>query len=355
MNGAKSAKMTNKLHWTIIIEPEVATEYAGTKLGDYFTNPEVRVATELKSREIFHDLFDYGTPDMNSIGSPPLFYTCASVLGAEIIFPEDSSPMIKDRVIKDLQDIKNLKRVNIDDIASSGYVPYLINDYEYLKTKMAETGIVPTFSLPGQSPLGTAILLRGIDIFTDIVDHPLAIKDLLEVVTETAIQIIRFEERFTGKKRDSLGMDDDYGGLVSPEIYEEFNLPYMQKIYDEFGKKARFLHSETLGKEHLRFLRRIGITNYDAWPTRNLTVKDVKTELPGIFFTWNIETTRDLFSDTPKQVKSKFRQAVVDGAPGVVLDLCARNVSKKIIGAFIDAGRELNCGNYPALQGELIY
>ena len=333
----------NKFSWFVIIEAEVATEYAGTKLGEYFTNPEVRVATELKSRRIFYELFNYGTPELCSIGSPPLFYTCASVLGARIIFPKDSSPMIENRVIQDIRDIKNLRSMEIDDIASSGYVPYLINDYKYLKAKMAETGIVPTFNIHSQSPLGTAILLRGTDIFTDIMYHPTEIKDLLEIITETAIQIIRFEEQFTGKKRDSFGMDDDFGGLVSPEVYAEFNFPYMKKMYEQFGKKERFLHSETLGRDHLKFLRQLEITDYDAWVYHNLSVQDIRAELPGILFTWNIETTKDLFSDTPEQIKSKFKQAIAEGAPGMVLNLCARGIPKEKIKTFINVARELNC------------
>ena len=332
----------NKFGWSITIEPEVTTEYAGTKLGEYFTNPEVRVATELKSRRIFYELFGYGTPEIKSIDSPPLFYTCASVLGARIVFPEDSSPMIENRVIQDIRDIKNLRSVEIDDVASSGYIPYLINDYEYLKAKTAETGVVPIFGLVSQSPLGTAILLRGTDIFTDIVYHPSEIKDLLEIITETAIQIIRFEEQFTGKKRTSFGMDDDFGGLVSPEIYGEFNFPYMKRMYEQFGREVRGLHSETLGRGHLKFLRQLGITNYDAWVYHNLSVKDVLAELPGNPFVWNIETTRDLFSDTPEQIKSKFKQAVADGAPGIVLNLCARGVPRETIRAFIDVAREVD-------------
>ena len=330
----------NGIRWAIAVEPEVATEYAGTKLKDYFTDPDVMVETELRSKKLFYDLYDYGFPEVKSLSLSCLFYTCASVLGARIIFPEDDSPQIEGRVINELNDIKKLQIVK--DIESAGYIPDLIQKYEYLKKKSAITGITPIFSLSSQSPLGTAIVLRGTEIFVDIVTNPEVIKDLLEVITETAIKILKFQEKFTGEKKESVGMDDDYGGLVSPVIYEEFNFPYMKRIYDEFGKKDRSIHSETLGKGHLRFLRQLGITNYDAWPYHNLTVKDIVKELPDISFTWNCVTTKDLFSHTPEQIKDKFQQAAADGATGMNLNLCARGVPRENIKAFIEIAREFS-------------
>ena len=331
--------MKKTIQWGIGVEPEVSTEYAGTKLGDYYTNPDVLVETEVKGRKKFYDLYGYGSPELTSVGVSHLFYVCATVLGAELIFPEDHSPQIEGRVINDLEDIKKLQVPK--DIGTAGLIPHVIQRYEYLKKKSDITGITPVFGLANQSPLGTAVVLRGTNLFYDIVTNPNEVKALLEIITETAISIIRFQEEFTGEKVESIGMDDDYGGLVSPEIYEEFNFPYMKRIYDEFGKKSRSIHSETLAKGHLKFLRKLGITNYDAWSYHNLSVEDVKEELKDIFFTWNCETTKDILSDTPSQIKEKFRQAVASGAPGMTLDLCARGVPRENIKAFVEIAREI--------------
>jgi len=330
--------MGNAIQWDIGVEPEVTTEYAGTKLGEYYTNPDVRVETEVKARKKFYELYGYGSPEVTFVGVSGLFYTCATVLGAKLFFPEDTSPQVQGRVINDLSDIKKLKIPK--DFASAGLIPHVIEGYEYLKKKSDITGITPCFGLAKQSPLGTATVLRGTEIFYDVVTNPDEMKALLEIVTETAIRIIRFEEEFTGKKFESMGMDDDYGGLFSPDIYEEFNFPYMKRVYDEFGKNSRSVHTETLAKGHLKFLRRLGITSYDAWPYNNLTVEDVKEELPDIYFSWNF-TTKEILSDTPSQIKEKFGQYVAAGAPGMVLDLCARGVPGENIMAFIEVAREI--------------
>ena len=331
--------MRQPVEWSVNIEPEVTTEYAGTTLGAYYTDPDVMVETEVRGRRKFYDVYGYGSPEVTSVEASHLFYACATVLGAKLVFPEDTSPQIEGRAISTLEDIKKLKIP--EDIGACGLVPHVIQRYEYLKRKSEVTGITPVFGLSNQSPLGTAIVLRGTDLFYDIVTDPDEVKALLEIVTETALRIIRFQEEFTGTKVESVGMDDDYGGLVSPEIYEEFNFPYMKRIYEEFGKESRSIHTETLSKGHLKFLRRLGITNYDAWPYHDLSVEDVVEELPDLFFTWNCETTEDILSDTPTQIKGKFREAVGAGAPGMTLDLCARGVPEENIRAFIEAAREI--------------
>ncbi len=332
--------MNSTVRWFVSTEPEVATEYAGTRLRDYFTDPDVAVATEVGVRKRFLDLYGYGLPGIESLAVFPVFYTVACILGAKLVFPEDSSPEIAGRVISDLRDIGRLRIP--EDIGGAGYVPELVRQYEHLERKSAITGIRPVFKLRNQSPLGTAVVLRGTDLFGDMVTNPSEVKALLEIITETAVRVVRFQRQFTGKKPDEIGMDDDYGGLVSPRIYEEFNYPYIKRIYDEAGTQRRHLHSETFGRGHLPYVCRLGITDYDAWPYHDLTVEDVKEELPDTFFTWNIETTKDLFVDRPDRIKAKFRHAVAAGAPGLPLYICARGVPQANVKAFIEAGQELD-------------
>ena len=330
--------MGRSVAWHLVIEPEIATEYAGTRLSDYFGNPNIMVETEVKARREFYRVFGYGSPELESIGVNPYNYTVACILGAQMIIPEDASPQIKGRVIGQLKDIGKLTVP--EDIGAAGYVPKIIQNYEYLEGRSEINGITPVFALHNQSPLGTATILRGTEIFADVIEEPGAIKDLLEIITETALRVIRFQEKYTGRQLDRIDMDDDYGGLFSPELYEELNLPYMKRIYHVHEVRQRGIHTETLAEEHLQFLRRVGITDYDAWPYHGLTAKTVRATLPEIDFGWNIETAKDLYADTPAEIQKKYREAVQDGAPRMVLNLCARGVPRENIRAFIDAAGE---------------
>ena len=57
-----------KTKWEVVVEPETATEYAGTTLGDYFTDPDVMVAKTLA--HIDQKRADLGLPeyDPNKFG-----------------------------------------------------------------------------------------------------------------------------------------------------------------------------------------------------------------------------------------------------------------------------------------------
>jgi uroporphyrinogen-III decarboxylase len=330
--------MPSRIPWGLLVEPELKTELAGTKLGAYYTDPEVLLTTNRISARQMHESYGWGSPELKVISVTEIAYHCASALGAHVSFPEDASPQIRGRLIGDLGDIQKL-RVPAD-IATVGYFPHLIERYEYVRKRSLATGVEPRFGLPAQSPLGTAVLLRGTELFTDLIVHPGEVKALLELITETAIRVLRFQEDFTGQPLDGVGMDDDYGGLFSPTMHEEFNFPYMKRIYDAFETESRWLHTESFARGHLRFVRELGITSYDAWPYRGLTVEDVKAELPDIYFSWNIETAKDLFADAPARIKEKYRHAVAVGAPAMALDLCARSIPPENIKAFVEVARE---------------
>ncbi len=193
--------------------------------------------------------------------------------------------------------------------------------------------------MANQSPLGTATVLRGTDLFADIIEEPTAVKDLLEIIAETAMKVIEFQEQFTGQTLTAIGMDDDYGGLYHPDLYEEFNFPYMKRIFTVHDFKEKSLHTETFGKDHVKYIDRLEITNYDAWPYHGMTIEDVLAELPNTFFTWNIATVKDLYTFTPKSIREEYARLVEIGAPGIVMNLCARRVPKENIRAFVDVAR----------------
>ena len=331
-------RVDRHVKWHLVIEHEIVTEYAGTRLRDYYTDPDVYLHTELTARKEFNSLYGYGTEEISEIGINPFFYTVAAALGAKLVFPEDASAQIAGRAIQDISDIGKLRVP--DDIGASGYIPDIIRNYYYLLEKSPITGVRPVFSLANQSPLGTATVLRGTELFSDIVHEPSAVKELLEIVTETALKVIAFEEEFTGAPPSMLGMDDDYGGLYSPELYEEFNYPYMKRLYDLAGCDDRKLHTETFSRGHLQFIKKLGITDYDAWPYGGLTAEDVLEELPGTFFTWNIATVKDLYTLSPQDVQREYARLVGLGVPGIVMNLCARRVPKDTIKAFVDVARK---------------
>jgi len=323
--------MKKKIPWYIAFPEEVMTEYCKVKLGDYYTNPEMMLNVQLKSKEIFHQL--YGLPKR---GISPTYssYVEASQFGVEVLFPEDNMPMVKSPVMKEAKEVYKLKILNP---YKEGLMAKAIKTYYFMKRKVGDK--IPVGLGGTEGPVTTAVIVRGQDFFTDILLHPREAKKLLELVTEASLLLREVKEKVTGEKIESTGIADDFSGLLSPIQYEEFVVPYHKRIYETYGKKGRGLHSELLHKEHLKFLTLLAITHYDPGTDQYLTVKDIIKEIPKIPFSFNLKGPSDMLLGNPETIREKYRKPVADGAPEMMTELC-RGVPKENILAFIKVAKE---------------
>jgi hypothetical protein len=119
-----------------------------------------------------------------------------------------------------------------------------------------------------QSPFTTVEQLLGSETFFLMpYDHPRRLHALMDLVTDFAIEFFQAQMAAAGPtccpgiwptiwfpKCAGIQMSDDNLVNVSPAVYEEFVLPYNNRIADAFG--GLFLHSCTIREEHLANIRR---------------------------------------------------------------------------------------------------
>ncbi len=321
--------------WSLGVNEEVMTEYTGVKLGDYYQNPALMLDVQLKARAILCTSYGY---DMSQESVAPTFtaYVPATTLGLRLVFPEDEVPMPAGPALKSLGDIKRL--VIADDLTTVGLMPRVIEAYLYMRDHLdADMPLgIPCTELQG--PFTTAVLLRGSAFFTDLYDNPALAHRLLAIITANDIRLIETIDHIVGRKRDFLHICDDFSGLLSPPMYEEFVLPYYDKLFTALGVTKRVLHSELLKHEHLPLLSLVGITRYDAGTNQYLSITDLKETL-DFPFRLQFKTSADLLLSTPADIKRKYRQMVEEGAMEMGVELCRRIPPENII-AFIEVARE---------------
>lgn len=317
--------------WRIYVPAEVITEYAGVKLREYYTNPEIMLRSQLKVRDIFNKI--YGLPDAVTVSPDYGSYVEASMLGLKIIFPEDGVPWPEGPILKSIKDVNKLKILNP---YKEGLMSRAIQTYYYMKEKVGKRINIELGGTEG--PITTAVLLRGQEFFVDLYLYPKKVHKLLEIVTEVSLMLREVIEKVTGEPIRSTGIADDYSGMLSPDQYIEFAFPYQKEIYNVFGKEERIFHCELLRKEHLKFLSQLGVTFYDPGGDQYLTIKDIKEEI-DIPFSWNIKAFHTLLYGTPESIKREYRQAVADGAPWIVTEL-VRKIPPENIRAFIEVAKE---------------
>lgn len=109
-------------------------------------------------------------------------------------------------------------------------------------------GYIPPRVPDMQGPLNTASMLwRQEDFILAMYDHPAEVHHLLSVVTDYMISVYRhFLDTYKDTRAVSwpfiymphelgVGMTEDLTGLLSPDLYREFGLPYVNRVSRAFG------------------------------------------------------------------------------------------------------------------------
>jgi uroporphyrinogen decarboxylase len=320
----------NRIAWHIAVPPEVTTEYAGTEMGAYYTDWEVMLRTQSVARQIFKEKFGI------EIGGERIdvpAYLGVGAFGAEIVYPEDDMPQVRGVLLRRAEDVTQLR------MPESFYdTPAARPAWEMYQTMLARGRRLP-LGTGIEGPVTSAKLLRGEEFFLDLYDHPRAAHRLLDLMTESFLAFVRENRRRQGlpETATSAGIADDFAGLISPEMWPEFVVPYYRRIYE--GATSRSHHSELLRPGHLKHLLDLGVTSFDPGQDQYLTIQAIREAAPGLRFTWNLFTVRDMKEGTPDSIKRIYRQAVHHGATAIMAELC-RGTPEQNIHAFIEVAKE---------------
>lgn len=322
-----------KISWNIGVGPEVTTEYAGTTLRAYYRDAEAKLYTQRMARERFRAM--YGVCPIGFSADPPA-YVGVAALGATLVYPEDHMPMVQGYLIHDPDQVED---VHIPEhyLEHPAMVPFV----EIHRIMQEALGAEVPLGGGWEGPITSAKLLRGEAFFTDLYLRPEAAHRLLQIVTDSIIAFEREVRRFRDARLDGgIGLCDDFAGLISPEMFPEFVLPYWRQIYDAFGERPRSLHTELLRRDHLPLFSDLGLTHLNLGEDQYLTVRDV-VESTDIPFSWNIRTVDHMLQGTPETIRRAYLQAVEEGAPAMTVDLCARGIPPANIQAYVEVAREM--------------
>jgi|GEM_PF-2583306 len=146
-------------------------------------------------------------------------------------------------------EISDLKMPTLSD----GLMGKVLDGIEY--TVGATGGDIPIQLYDSlQGPLSTACMVLGSqELMTAMYTHPDHIHHLMDMATELTIQFINAASRIIPKpvfsnlsemffpKGSGVCLADDLASVVSPKLYEEFCVPYMNRISDAFD--GIMLHS----------------------------------------------------------------------------------------------------------------
>ena len=168
----------------------------------------------------------------------------ASGFGVDIVFQDRMDPAVDLSKITDVAELKDLRKPNPE---KDGLMPRVLNAIR----RMRERTDLPVGVTDCQGPLTTALQVLGYDkLIYWMFDHPEAIHDLMQLVTDALIEWVTVQKRAAGQEMTDdayvLGikipggyggvwMSDDDSVIFGPELYREFVVPYNSQLLQAFG------------------------------------------------------------------------------------------------------------------------
>jgi len=200
---------------------------SGARYRDYCTDYRVLVEAQLRTAEKYG--FDY----VNTMSDPARE---AADCGAPVqFFDHQPVALLEDQAL--LADKTKLAALTIPDPLGGGRMHNGIKAIALYKERIGREKIIEGWI---EGPVAEAADLRGINtLMLDFADDPAFVRDLFEFVI--ALEL-RFAREQINAGADVIGIGDAAASLVGPRIYEEFALPYEQRLVDgvhAMGAKAR--------------------------------------------------------------------------------------------------------------------
>jgi len=207
-------------------------------------------------------------------------YAPLAALGARIVFPEDSEPKPMS-LINSPAEIDHLREP--EDYLAADLIQKRLAVARELKKRCPEASMSIGHLVEG--PVTTAVLILGPDFFTLPYDDPERAHRLLGFSVRSALNYARAisEHLGTPLRPAPRGLPDDFAGIFPPSLFEEFVVPYWERMYQGLRATERHLHSELLRVEHLPFLKRLGIAVFDPSADQYLTPAQLRASCPARF------------------------------------------------------------------------
>ncbi len=307
---------TRKFGWFVGSALATLPYLSGIELGEFYLNPETCARSFRVGRRRLKELFgdDITLP---VISCAPLSYGHLACLGAKIIIPRSSEPVVRPAYATIDEAIGNLERGT--RFEENELFNHYLRTQEYLKREFPDEDV--KFSGFGwEGPITSAVLLRGLGFFTDLHRQPSKTRRYLELLTDSIVEFIHLTRRINKEplvNPDGTGLVDDLSSHINHKLWPEFVVPYWDRLYLKTTSGRRTVHCENLSPDHLKFLEEVGIVHFDPSVSAKLSPKIIK-EKTTVPFTWRLPSFRllDMSSDG---VREWVKQVTEEGATHVHL------------------------------------
>jgi len=287
LKGEPSDKIPVMLHNFM-----VAAEDMKVTMGQFRENPRI-IADVFKNAVEKYGL-DGVLVDIDTV-------TLAGSVGVKINFPNDSPARSHQGILNSLGNLNSLNSIKVENYK---YIQIWLESVRLLKEYYGNEILIRGNC--DQAPFSLASMIRGTEpwMMDLYLAEPSQVTELLEYCTDITCQFIRLMGQ-TGAHMVSNGDSPAGPEMISPEMYEQYAMPY-EKIIVDTAHKAGLLYTLHICGDTELILTQMVKTGADAFEI------DYKTDMHKAFnvlhdvatFTGNIDPSGVLALGTPEQVRT---------------------------------------------------
>ncbi|MBQ6795762.1 MAG: uroporphyrinogen decarboxylase family protein [Clostridia bacterium] len=179
----------------------------------------------------------------------------AEAFGAKIAFSKGEIPTVTEGVISDICDAEGIEVPSID----AGRCPVYTEAVRLAKAEIESTpvfcGVIGPYSLAGR-------LFDMTELMMECFESPDEVKVLLDKATEF---IIKYIKAFKEAGADGVVMAEPAAGLLSPDLNDEFSIPFVKRIIDEVEDESFVFCYHNCGDNVVKMAESIGGLGADIY------------------------------------------------------------------------------------------
>jgi uroporphyrinogen-III decarboxylase len=327
-------KMTKEKPVGFIIDSPWLSNWYGSKIIDYFADPEVWFKSNLQAMKEFPEaIFLPGFWAEFGMCTEP------SAFGARLVWGENDFPH-PGRIITDAENFALLTK---PDVLSDGLLPFVINRLQRYEERIKQNDCRIRFAT-SRGPLNIASFLFGMtDLLLALAINPEEAQKGLTTITDFVIDWLSLQfQKF--RDLDGILILDDVVGFLGESDFETFVLPHMKRIYSTFNAKVNFFHNDAEGLITAKYLKSIGVNLFNF--SYNHPISEIRS-LAGdsVTLLGNIPPRDILANGSPADVKTSVRKMLESSSDhsGIIWSCgggMAPGTSTENIKAFIEAVRD---------------
>ena len=233
----------------------------GVSEYEYYQNVRLQLEAKAAFQRRFPETLNlYTVPEYAGMGIIP------TAFGAEVRWMSDSPPWITSLPIREPEDVDRLVESGVPDPEEDGVAPENLRRYEYFydwfpRDLREDYGYVDGWVYTSLCVEGAALAM-GYDRFLVWMRlHPEVLHRWLRLATDFLLRYCSAVEDRVGKCR-VLVVADHTASMMGRRHFEEFVLPYLNRVFKRYPKAVRVWHNEGSVKHMLGSVDKV---EADVW------------------------------------------------------------------------------------------